>query len=167
MLQVSLIFATDIVAIFKTVQLLGLSLESTTMEMLGRAERIAVSKERTTMISTGKHMEEVAERIKVVPFVADGPGFLKLAINSQRGQLSESLTCKQFEGDGYVEVDVNLDDFKETSVFTRLAKAAIGAVLPQLASITLDLAFMLHADDEAELPERLLGVVRLHRLKLR
>ena len=41
------------------------------------------------------------------------------------------------------------------------------AVLPQLALITLDLAFMLHADDEAELPERLLGVVRLHRLKLR
>lgn len=109
----------------------------------------------------------VAERIKVVPFVADGPGFLKLAINSQRGQLSESLTCKQFEGDGYVEVDVNLDDFKERSVFTRLAKAAIGAVLPQLASITLDLAFMLHTDEEAELPERLLGVVRLHRLKLR
>jgi chaperonin GroEL len=45
---------------------LGLSLESMTPEMLGRAERIAVSKERTTMISTGQHAEEVAERIKVI-----------------------------------------------------------------------------------------------------
>ena len=40
-------------------------------------------------------------------------------------------------------------------------------MVPNVRHITLDLAFMLHADDEAELPERLLGVVRLHRLKLR
>lgn len=37
-----------------------------TPEMLGRAERIAVSKDRTTMISTGKHVTEVAERIKAI-----------------------------------------------------------------------------------------------------
>ena len=36
------------------------------MEMLGQAERVAVSKERTTMISTGKHEAEVAERIKAI-----------------------------------------------------------------------------------------------------
>merc|ERR1719197_1545405 len=34
--------------------------------MLGRAERVAVSKERTTMISTGKHADEVAKRIEVI-----------------------------------------------------------------------------------------------------
>ena len=34
-----------------------------TMEMLGKAERVAVTKERTTMISTGKHAKEVEERI--------------------------------------------------------------------------------------------------------
>lgn len=33
------------------------------MEMLGKAERVAVTKERTTMISTGKHAAEVEERI--------------------------------------------------------------------------------------------------------
>ena len=36
------------------------------MEMLGRAQRAAVFKERTTMIATGLHTEEVAERIKVI-----------------------------------------------------------------------------------------------------
>merc|ERR1719473_719810 len=45
---------------------LGLSLESMTPEMLGRAERVAISKERTTTISTGKHVNEVAERIKLI-----------------------------------------------------------------------------------------------------
>merc|ERR1719478_1081375 len=37
-----------------------------TPEMLGSAERVAVSKERTTMISTGKHMDEVSERINII-----------------------------------------------------------------------------------------------------
>jgi len=45
---------------------LGLSLEAMTPEMLGTAERIAVSKERTTMIATGKYTEQVNERIKVI-----------------------------------------------------------------------------------------------------
>jgi len=52
-------------ATFITEQL-GLSLDQATMEMLGQAERVAVSKERTTMISTGKHEAEVAERIKAI-----------------------------------------------------------------------------------------------------
>lgn len=45
---------------------LGLSLESVTEDMLGRAQRVAVSKERTTMIATGLHAAAVAERIKQV-----------------------------------------------------------------------------------------------------
>merc|ERR1719198_2890071 len=34
--------------------------------MLGYANRVATTKERTTMISTGKHAEDVAERIKAI-----------------------------------------------------------------------------------------------------
>jgi len=45
---------------------LGLSLEEVTPEMLGTAARVAVTKERTTMIATGNHADEVAERIKVI-----------------------------------------------------------------------------------------------------
>lgn len=41
------------------------SLEGVTPEMLGKAQRIAVAKERTTMIATGDFQDEVAERIKV------------------------------------------------------------------------------------------------------
>jgi len=45
---------------------LGLSLETMTPEMLGKAQRVSVAKERTTMIATGAHTAEVAERIKVI-----------------------------------------------------------------------------------------------------
>jgi hypothetical protein len=37
-----------------------------TEDMLGRAARVSVSKERTTMIATGDHTDEVAERIKII-----------------------------------------------------------------------------------------------------
>jgi chaperonin GroEL len=52
-------------ATFVTEQL-GLTLEQVTMEMLGRAQRAAVFKERTTMIATGDHEEEVNKRIAQV-----------------------------------------------------------------------------------------------------
>ena len=57
-------------ATFITEQL-GLSLETMTNEMLGKAARVSVSKERTTMIATGAHSGEVAERIKVVKAEAE------------------------------------------------------------------------------------------------
>ena len=57
--------ATVTGATFITEQL-GLTLDSITEEMLGKAARVAVSKERTTMIATGDHQDAVAERIKVI-----------------------------------------------------------------------------------------------------
>jgi len=45
---------------------LGLTLESMTPEMLGKAARVAVAKDRTTMIATGQHTDEVSERIQVI-----------------------------------------------------------------------------------------------------
>lgn len=45
---------------------LGLSLEQVTDEMLGSADRVAITKERTTMIATGNHADAVNERIKAI-----------------------------------------------------------------------------------------------------
>lgn len=57
--------ATITGATFVTEQL-GLTLEGVTPDMLGKAARVAISKERTTMIATGDHADEVAKRIKQV-----------------------------------------------------------------------------------------------------
>jgi chaperonin GroEL len=58
-------------ATFVTEQL-GLSLEGMTDTMLGKAARVSVSKDRTTMIATGEHTDAVAERIKVIKAEAEG-----------------------------------------------------------------------------------------------
>jgi len=51
---------------------LGLNLEGMTMDMLGKAERVAITKDRTTLIATGNHNEEVQERIKVIRAEMEG-----------------------------------------------------------------------------------------------
>ena len=38
----------------------------------------------------------------------------------------------------------------------------MGVLMPKLAGITIDLSFFMCGYDETELPERLLGAVRLH-----
>eukprot|EP00871_Galdieria_phlegrea_P003771 jgi/Galph1/4395/GphlegSOOS_G3028.1 len=42
---------------------LGITMDQVTVDMLGRAERVIVGKELTTIISTGEHQEEVKKRI--------------------------------------------------------------------------------------------------------
>mmetsp|Transcript_144314 Transcript_144314/g.266082 ORF Transcript_144314/g.266082 Transcript_144314/m.266082 type:complete len:279 (+) Transcript_144314:2-838(+) len=52
-------------ATFVTEQL-GLTFDSITPEMLGTAQRVSVTKERTTLIATGEHTEKVNERIESI-----------------------------------------------------------------------------------------------------
>jgi len=108
-----------------------------------------------------------ANRLKILPLLSAGAGaIMRGVVNNQPGQLAEALECKQYGGHKYVEVDVDIDAYKSDSVFTKLAKAAVGLVYPKVAHLTVDLAFMIAGLSEAELPERLLGAARLHRLNL-
>ena len=108
----------------------------------------------------------MADRLKILPFLTNASFVMTKVVNNQPGQLAEALECKQFDGEGYVEVDVDIDAYKSSSVFTKLAKAAVGLVYPQVANLTIDLAFMMAALTEDELPERLIGAARLHKIQL-
>ena len=59
------------------------------------------------------------------------------------------------------QVHVDIDAYKSASIFTKLAKAAVGMVYPHVAKLTIDLAFMMAALTEDELPERIIGAARL------
>ncbi len=47
-----------------------------------------------------------------------------------------------------------------------MAKRIIDTVCPRVAKFVIDLAFMMQGEEEDELPERLIGTVRLIRLDL-
>ena len=75
----------------------------------------------------------MATRMKILPYLSAGANFLmEKVVNNQPGQLAEALECRQYYGDGYVEVDVDIDAYKSASIFTKLAKAAVGMVYPHV-----------------------------------
>jgi len=107
-----------------------------------------------------------ADRIKILPFLTGGaPWIMAKAVNNQPGLICAALNTLQFAGEGYLEVDIDIEGFKP-SPFTGLAKQILAIVRPKVASLVIDLAFMLQGDKEAELPERLIGSARLCRINI-
>ena len=79
----------------------------------------------------------MAGRMKILPYLSHGANFLMTkVVNNQPGQLAEALECTQFHGEGYVEVHVDIDAYKSASIFTKLAKAAVGMVYPHVRRTT-------------------------------
>ena len=79
----------------------------------------------------------MADRMKILPYLSHGANFLMAkVVNNQPGQLAEALECQQFAGQGYVEVHVDIDAYKSASIFTKLAKAAVGMVYPHVRRTT-------------------------------
>ena len=79
----------------------------------------------------------MADRMKILPYLSHGANFLMAkVVNNQPGQLAEALECQQFAGQGYVEVHVDIDAYKSASIFTKLAKAAVGMVYPHVSRRT-------------------------------
>jgi len=116
--------------------------------------------------SEGSDCQFAADRVKILPYIVHGVNWVvcKL-VNNQPGLICEALDTKQYSGDGYVEVDIDVEGFK-SGPFAGLAKKIIDIVRPKVATLVIDLAFMLQGNEEAELPERIIGVSRLIRLDL-
>lgn len=75
-------------------------------------------------------------------------------------EILSDLQCYRFaQTDKYMNVDV---DIGSSMVATAVVQLAVGYV----TTLTVDLAFLLEGQAEDELPERLLGSIRLHNLAL-
>ena len=107
----------------------------------------------------------LAQRIKISPHLTAGaPPVVGRLVNNRQGLVCEALQTAQYNGDGYVEVHIDVGDFKG-SIWSSIAKRCIDIVCPRVATLVVDLGFLMH--EEAELPERLLGGVRLIRIDLK
>ena len=68
------------------------------------------------------------------------------------------MTCKYYRQDNFLEIDVDIGS-------SSVARGVIGLVLGYVTNIVVDLAILIEAKEEEELPEYILGTVRLNRLK--
>lgn len=73
--------------------------------------------------------------------------------------LGKALSCRYYKGESYFEVDV---DVGSSGIASAILRVALGCV----ASVTIDMGFVVEAKEEEELPERLIGAVRIAQMEM-
>ncbi|KAL6541200.1 hypothetical protein OROMI_025083 [Orobanche minor] len=98
-------------------------------------------------------------RFKLIPSIVEGYWMVKRAVGTKACLLGKAVTCKYLGQDNFLEIDVDIGS-------SSVAKGVISLVLGYVTSIVVDLAIVIEAKEEAELPEYILGTVRLNRIQL-
>ncbi|GMH07037.1 hypothetical protein Nepgr_008877 [Nepenthes gracilis] len=100
------------------------------------------------------------QRFKLVNHIVKGPWIVRKAVGSYGAcLLGKALTCRYYRGWNYFEVDVDIASSKIASALLHLALGCVTAV-------TIDMGFLVEAQAEEELPERLLGAVRICQMEM-
>ncbi|KMZ66511.1 hypothetical protein ZOSMA_299G00010 [Zostera marina] len=97
-------------------------------------------------------------RFKLIPSIVEGYWIVKRAVGTKACLLGKAVSCRYLRQDNFMEIDVDIGS-------SAVAKSIIGLVLGYVTSIVVDLAILIEAREEHELPEYILGTVRLNRLK--
>ncbi|KAG5593615.1 hypothetical protein H5410_034847 [Solanum commersonii] len=99
-------------------------------------------------------------RFKLIPSIREGYWMVKRAVGTKACLLGKAVTCKYLRQDNFLEIDVDIGS-------SSVARGVIGLVLGYVTSLVVDLAILVEAKEEAELPEYILGTVRLNRVNAR
>ncbi|XP_051149212.1 protein ENHANCED DISEASE RESISTANCE 2-like [Andrographis paniculata] len=98
-------------------------------------------------------------RFKLIPSIVEGYWMVKRAVGTKACLLGKAVTCKYLRQDNFLEIDVDIGS-------SSVARGVIGLVLGYVTSIVVDLAIVIEAKEEEELPEYILGTVRLNRIEI-
>ncbi|ONM04504.1 Protein ENHANCED DISEASE RESISTANCE 2 [Zea mays] len=96
-------------------------------------------------------------RFKLIPSIVEGYWMVKRAVGTKACLLGKAVTCNYLRQDNFLEIDVDIGS-------SSVARSIIGLVLGYVTSIVVDLAILIEAKEEKELPEYILGTVRLNRV---
>ncbi|CAL9175449.1 unnamed protein product [Musa hybrid cultivar] len=99
-------------------------------------------------------------RFKIVNRIVKGPWIVKTAVGNYAAcLLGKALTCNYHRGENYLEIDVDIES-------SSIAKAILRLALGYVTAVTIDMGFLVEAQAEEELPERLLGAVRVAQMEM-
>ncbi|MCL7024006.1 hypothetical protein MKW94_009558 [Papaver nudicaule] len=100
------------------------------------------------------------QRFKIVNKIVKGPWIVKTAVgNYSACLLGKALTCKYYKSDNYLEIDVDIGS-------SAIANAILHLALGYVTSVVIDMGFLVEGQTEEELPERLLGAVRISHMEM-
>lgn len=98
-------------------------------------------------------------RFKLIPSIVEGYWMVKRAVGTKACLLGKAVTCNYLRKDNFLEIDVDIGS-------SSVARSVVGLVLGYVTSVVVDLAILVEAKSAQELPEYLLGTVRINRIKL-
>ncbi|XP_042418175.1 protein ENHANCED DISEASE RESISTANCE 2-like isoform X2 [Zingiber officinale] len=98
-------------------------------------------------------------RFKLIPSIVEGYWMVKRAVGTKACLLGKAVTCKYLRQDNFLEIDVEIGS-------SSVARSIISLVIGYITSIVVDLAILIEAKEENELPEYILGTVRLNQVRL-
>ncbi|KAJ7566821.1 hypothetical protein O6H91_02G120000 [Diphasiastrum complanatum] len=96
-------------------------------------------------------------RFKLIPSIVEGYWVVKRAVGTKACLLGRAVTCHYLREENFLEIDVDIGS-------SSVARGVIGLVLGYVTNIVVDLAILIEAKDEKELPEYLLGTIRISRV---
>ncbi|XP_071686004.1 protein ENHANCED DISEASE RESISTANCE 2-like [Rutidosis leptorrhynchoides] len=100
------------------------------------------------------------QRFKIVNRIVKGPWIVKATVgNYSACLLGKALNCYYYNGPNYLEIDVDIGSSK---IATAILKLALGCV----TAVTIDMGFVVEAQEEEDLPERLFGAVRVCQMEM-
>ncbi|XP_051119367.1 protein ENHANCED DISEASE RESISTANCE 2-like [Andrographis paniculata] len=99
-------------------------------------------------------------RFKLVNKIVKGPWIVKTAVgNYSACLLGKALNCYYHRGPNYLEIDV---DIGSSAIAAAILKLALGCA----SAVTVDMGFLVEAQSNEELPEKLFGAVRISQMEL-
>ncbi|KAI5069983.1 hypothetical protein GOP47_0014326 [Adiantum capillus-veneris] len=98
-------------------------------------------------------------RFKLIPRIAEGYWFVKRAVGTKACLLGKAVSCRYLREDNYLEIDVDIGS-------SSVARSIINLVLGHVTSLVVDMAVLIEGREESELPEYLIGTIRVSRVEL-
>ncbi|XP_056173693.1 protein ENHANCED DISEASE RESISTANCE 2-like [Syzygium oleosum] len=98
-------------------------------------------------------------RLKLIPSVPKGSWIVQQSVGSTPCLLGKAVDCNYIRGPNYLEIDVNIGS-------SNVAYGVWDLVNAVIKTLVVDMAFLVQANTADELPERLIGAVRVSHIEL-
>ncbi|VVB01739.1 unnamed protein product [Arabis nemorensis] len=96
-------------------------------------------------------------RFKLIPYISKGSWIVKQSVGKKACLVGQALEINYFRGKNYIELGVDVGS-------STVARGVVSLVLGYLNKLVIEMAFLVQANTEEELPEYLLGTCRLNHL---
>ncbi|KAL9673456.1 hypothetical protein QQ045_029714 [Rhodiola kirilowii] len=96
-------------------------------------------------------------RFKLIPYISKGSWIVKQSVGKKACLVGQALEVNYFRGSNYLELDIDVGS-------STVARGVVNLVLGYLNNLVIEMAFLIQANTQEELPEALLGTCRLNQL---